>query len=628
MSNPANPGRRNSNNNGGGSRRPVKWTYLELGGLALAFFLIIWPVMTLVMDTISPHSTARAGANLTITKTSNKAPSNNALPGDTVIYTITAKSTAPTTDILGLSDTVPNPGAGVWNGVCTAVATSNVAGNTPAAPTTPDGYAFSLTTGIDPNETITIIITCQLKATAAPVTITNIVTGNLSLNQDAPTPSASVPLTIMTGITPTATNTPTATATNTPTSTNTPTVTNTPKPTNTTGPATNTPVPAAPTNTPVPGGGGGGGGGGSPTNTSVPGNITVNPATITAVIGGLLSATPGTPLGAGATPPPPASTTAQPAQPGNPATATSTSQPAAIPPQVSGVISGAFSSSTGSLAGNQVSLILRTSGGADQTVKTTIIDSSNHYFFSGVPSTSAGQVYFVRFSNPDPGSGVLRLFNTNAFSFAGGNYRVSAADISDVRTGPPGTGNNSFQLPITLSWFSRSSEDRYSVSVFKANSNGPTLDSGLLGNATNFTVQNGQLTEGSYFAQINVLNPLGTGISNRQFAFRIVPGIILAPTVTRIAAAQPAATTAAPSATTAAPTKAVANATATTPAISGAQQVPATTPSPAPTSGTGSTLPSGSNQLPGTGGELPIVGLLLAGFTLVMRRFRLVQQER
>jgi hypothetical protein len=597
--------------------------------LALAFFLIIWPVVALVADAVSPASTAKAGNNLQFTFSANKTTANS---GDTIIFTAVSKNISIANQQGALSVTVQVGDAtpSVWvGGTCTSAA------DQPGANVTQSGLTTNMNFPLDPNQTVTLTITCNL---VANITTNQSVTTVASANLSAPiadSGSGSVTLNIKAGAAPTNTPTntvpPTATATNTVAPTNTPGgPTNTPNaPTNTPSAPTNTP--SAPTNTPGSGGGGSGGGSNAtPTPTGVWATATATSSSGSS--GGTATATPTNRVSGGQPQPATATATTAPTSTAAPAsntpqapTATATSQPPQAPQPVSGVVSGSFTSSSGGLPGNQVSLILRSTSGADQTVKTTTIDSSSQYFFSSVPSTQAGQFYFVRFSNSDPGSGVLRLFTTNPFSFGGGTYRVATIDVTDVRTGPPGAGNNAFQLPLTLNWFARGTEDRYSVTIFR-NNGGPVLDSGNLNNATSFTIRTGQLQADSYTAQVNIQNPLGSGVSNRQFAFRVVPGIINAPTATSLPATVVQATST-PSSTTAAPATATATtaaATATATIGAAVQGNPAPVPSATPTGGS---LPSGSNSLPGTGGELPVAGLLLAGLTLIFRRIRLVRQN-
>jgi hypothetical protein len=622
MSNPVNPGQHDdTNKQRRGNRRPVKWTYLELTGLALASFLILWPVVTLVKDLVAPSTTALA-ASPTITKSVSPA---NPAAGSDVTYVITVKG-GTTGGSITISDVLPSQ-------VSLISATNNPAVGTI---TIQNGNTVLWDVELTANQSVTLTIIANVLTSVSNSTV---VKNTAIINQTLPSgpqiPSNEVSFTVTGAVIPTATNSPVVTATNTPviTATNTPVITATKTPVITatstpivtaTSTATKTPVPI-PTNTPVPAPAptntpsSGGGSDPVPTNTNRPSfptdpsQITVNPATITAV---LRTLTPGTAAVGGNLTPPATSASA------STSTSTSTSVPTGtISSNLSGVVSGSFTSSAGGLNGSQVSLIRRSNGSSDETIKTATIDSNNEFFFSSVSATGAGQVYFVRFSNPDPGSGVLRLFNTNPFSFAGGNYRVPTADLSDVRLGPPGTNNTAFQAPLTLDWFSRSSEDRYSVTVFRANGNGPALDSGnLAAGSTSYTITSGQLGEGSYFAQINVLNPLGAGISNRQFAFRLVPGIITQPTATRPVALPTVVVL------TNTPVRAtVAQATATT--VIAQQQAINPTSTTVPTTPS-TALPNGGQSLPASGGELPIFGLLLAGFTLITRRIRLVRENR
>lgn len=290
-----------------------------------------------------------------------------------------------------------------------------------------------------------------------------------------------------------------------------------------------------------------------------------------------------------------------------------------------------------------------------------VIDNSGQFFFGGLGSTGQGESYYLRFRNSDPGGSTLRGFNTTSFSFSSGSItRVDNIDVTDVSIGPPGASGLRITTPFTFEWFKRTQVERYSLSFF--NSTGQmVLDTGDLGGATSYTLPDGKLGNGQFSAQVNVSGSQGNGVSNKRFTFAI--GVIPTPTPVPTTTAAPAATTRAQSSPIVIPTvtgRATTNGTATTTAST----TTVTTTTVAAASPTTTGLPGGaaggteiigvpptfgpsqnnanpdntgsgsggssdaSKQLPKTGGELPIGGLVLAALTLAGRRFRLVRQDR
>jgi hypothetical protein len=339
------------------------------------------------------------------------------------------------------------------------------------------------------------------------------------------------------------------------------------------------------------------------------------------------------------------------------------------------VLSGAFTvaGNGGALNGQRVDLILR-SGGSDKSVANTLIDSNGAYSFLGIRATNSGEVYYVRFSNPNGGN-TLRFWNSATLTFDGVRGSVARADLVDVALGNPGNSLNTYQLPLTLNWSSRGQGDSYSIVIYRSDGSGVALNSGNLGAATSYTIAAGALAQGDYFAEVGVSNGSGAGVSQRQFRFRISNGGLLpgggtggsvtstpAPTQSSTTAvsttaaatatsgsgsgigggatATTASTTAAATTTASTSTTAAATATSGSGSGIGSSNVavgnglpPTSTPG---VSGTGNTssqsnsgssaLPGGSQSLPQSGGELPIAGLVLAALTLIFRRFRLTIQ--
>ncbi len=733
----SNRGSRNNNRTG-----PARWTYLELAGLSVAFFLIVWPMLTLVMDTIFP-SKAYA-AVLTITKSVSAV---QAAVGDTLTYTLVITNTSGTNDFITVTDITP-----------TQVTIVNASGGALTATISPTRDRVVFSGPLNNGQSTTATINVQVKAgTAAGTSITNSASGTVS-NSPLQSIASNVVTTSVVSITntPAPTNTatstvvPTFTATNTaqPTSTTTPGPTPTNTATNTVGAATNTatnvPTNTA-TNTP-------GGPTLTPTNTITPGGPTLTAtstatATFTATAQGptptnTATITPGgptltptntavnTPTNSATNTAVPANTATNTAVPANTATSTATITPGGPTPSFtptstpsptgtlptataigtattdtgtptftptlsgsatatftvtptgtlptgtpvltftplpgstatptgtlssSGVISGSFSVSGGGLlAGSRVLLILRSAGTGtpDIIVRDTVVDSTNQYFFASVPSNFSGQYYYVRFTNPDPGSGVLRNFDTNLFSFAGGSFRLSNIDVTDVTLGDPGNSNRILTPPFNFTWSPRSSQDIYSVRVLRSADNTPAHDSGALGGATKYTIPAGSLSDASYSAVVNIQNPLGTGTSNHQYVFRVLGSgvtpvpfpstptpapITIAPVggtgATNTVQAQPGATNTKAVASTPKPAAAAANTTPLTATQAAAiiapagQQGGSATFTPVVAA---NTQPSGEQNQPGnlpkSGGELPIFGLLLAGLTLGLRRYRLIRQ--
>ncbi|HEX2910374.1 MAG TPA: hypothetical protein VH186_06165 [Chloroflexia bacterium] len=683
--------------------QPAKWTWLELGGLALAFFLIVWPLVSLLVTTIFPP-TVRGQSAFDVIK---GASAGTGAVGDPIVYNISVTVNNP--DTFTLSDTLPaqvNYVSSSCSAGCSFISGASVSGKTVSFlgfPGIPAGTVITVlistviangaTTGTSFSNTAIVDSNfVQYPSNSVSVTVSSTSNGNPTPTPAAPTatPTFSPPSPPASTVAATNTPVPTNTAippTNTavpPTSTSTavpPTNTAIPPtataivPTNTpVSGATNTPVPtntsvAGPTQTPI-----------RPTNTPIPPTNTPIPPTNTFVSSG--QPTPVIfPTRISGTPGPAPTNTPGPTPTNSPNTPAPNSPPASTtqaPSTATGVISGSFmlNGNTTALSGSRVDLIKR-AGGTDSIQASSLIDNTGQYSFLSVPVTGPGELYAVRFSNPG-GVSSLRTWTSSVFTFGGGSAKAPSADLADVTLGTPGNSDTLFQLPLTLNWNSRFPGDTYSLIVYYTDGSGIALATNSLGGATSYTIQPNALANGDYFAEVTVSNNAGSGISQHQFRFR-VGGQAPAPTATPSGNVQPpttaaattapvttaaptastgsttaasttaAATTAAGATTTAATTTAAATTAANTtaaattaPASLGSNStgnnnvVSAGTPTPlvsgvagnSTASGDNGKLPTGTNSLPQSGGEMPVFGLVLAALTLVFRRLRLSRQRR
>lgn len=707
------------------TKRPAKWTWLELTGLTVALFLIVWPILSLAYGLFFPNN-AKA-QSITSFTANNATPA----PGSSYSYITTIdipvagqvfnflQVTIPT-GITFNSATCQTGCSLVGGGSLTGPSTVNFdsSGNPSVGPTTITlvvnvSVPIGMTSGTPLNASArgrvdtTIMgpiafnhsVGNSTGTTAPGTTATTVAPSTPPVTTAPPTTAATTPPTTAATTPPTtaATTPPTTAATTPPTTTATTpptTAATTPPTTAATTPPLTIIVPTATTVAPTVTGGTPGTATASATATATATPTgTTNSLTATATATATPTGTPTPTLpngaipvqtdvvtvsslptragaqGATATPTIASATTVAQGQP----TATST----ATPPQLAdGVISGRFSG--GSLGGVRVELVRR---GATTTNIPSALDNNGQYSFLGVRPTSSGEVYFIRFSNPN--GGTLRSWESNSFTFSGGRLDMPTIDVSDVGLGAPGSSNTVFQLPLTLNWSTRNGEDAYQVTVSRSDGSGVAFRSNSLGNANSFTLQAGSLQPGEYFATINVSNGNGSGSSSRQFQFRIGSGNFIpvnpttAPPPAQTTAAQPPARTTTvaavqpttarpPVATTAAPaqTTAVAQATTAARTTEAATSAPAVSPTvviggqdpaqvgqgsgnatPGRNSGTGSSsnpgtssgsstgsdsgsLPGGTQELPRSGGEMPLLGLLLAALTLGFRRIRLVAQKR
>lgn len=247
--------------------RPRRWTYLEMVGLAASFFLLIWPVISLVTSLIFPAPSSAAGVGIvkTVDKTSAKI-------GDRLAYQIAVTNNTGAADVVSIVDALPV-------GLTVAAATVDPASTCQVNITNNNGqYSVTCQGTVFPNNTTaTLFIGATVNNKANPGTsLTNQATATVGIQaatsnsvstaiQGAsftasapPSPPATVatvvptlsPLPIYPTATPIVSPTPAPTATTvgpgTPTPTNTATTTvgpGTPTPTNTTvGPGTPTPT--------------------------------------------------------------------------------------------------------------------------------------------------------------------------------------------------------------------------------------------------------------------------------------------------------------------------------------------------------------------------------------------------
>jgi hypothetical protein len=639
--------------------RRQNWTFYEIIGLATALILILLPVLNLAWSAAFPPG-ALSQTTFGISKIGSLS---TVPPGGTVTFTVTVtkpqNDNNPNPQIVIVEDTLPTgltatqilqpaSGATITGGGSQVVA--NFQTQTNQAGTFVLQFVATVGVGV-PGGT-------QLVNTAsARLTNPNLGTVNSSFaitvqgaaqNTPTPPPTATPVPTFspVPTLTPVPTDTPvppTPSPTIAPTPTNTPVVTNTPAQptaTNTVAPGVtppgNTPVPATPTNTPqatpVP-----------PNPTSIGGvppqqppptsppqpGPTNTPAPQPAATGTL--APSATPFAGATTAAPQPAATNTPANTSAAPTATNTPQPSST-----GVVAGSMTTRNGTPVGARVDLVLR--GGGDRVVASAVVDSTGQFFFAGVPPTTNGQSYIVRYSNSDGSASTLRLFEYNAFGLAGGQtVRLGTADISDFEIGQPGSGNAAISLPSVFNWSGRVGEN-YSLTFFNADGS-VARSTGALGGATSFTVPAGYLSSGAYSALISLSSNLGSGIGNRAFVFRVgagapppanttAPPPPPQPTVAR----PPATNTPAGNAGGTAPTNTsvrtnTPGATATGGNLNPAQAVTPTVVGgipPTPTLPTGTAGGPGS-QLPSSGGELPIAGLVLAGLTLLARRIRLIR---
>ena len=612
------------------TRRRKNWTYLEVIGLALAFFLIIWPALTFVVNTVFPVASKAQAPNVQITKSANPAPGPVA-NGQTINYTVTIMTAAVSPTETTTVDLTDNFSAGLN---CTsAVASPGGPANLGAGNATANWSSIASLS----NVTLTLTLTCSVTAAAgatvtnnANVTVTNdstLQTNQATSNTISHSVSGTVTTTVVTTTPPTTTVATTTAPTTTVATTTAPTTTvaTTTAPTTTvatttvattTAPTTTVATTTVATTT-------------APTTTvgtttvgtttaptttvatTTPPTTTV--ATTTTVGTTLRPGTPtlgyptSTPLAATPTNVPPTNTPGGPTPTAGPTTPTNTpdSSPAVPPtgatttssvPSGSGVVAGSITNSSGVPVGARVDLVYR-KGGVDQVAASTVVDPSGQYFFGNVGPTGGGEFYFVRFSNPDLSGSTLRVFNSNPFSFAANAIvRLDPISVTGVKLNNA-TGGQQINLPFTFSWNSRFAGERYALSFFTSTGQ-QVLDSGDLGGATTFTLPAGKLANGQYTAQIRVTNGQGSGIAAQPFAFSLGSGPV-API------AQPPQQGSGATATT---SRGGGNAPAAQPTPTPKpQNVPVAVGTPAganPQNPSNQTAPSPTPTFPGGGGEL------------------------
>ena len=591
-------------------RKRLNWTKWEIAGLALSLLLIISPLLSFSAALVVPGV---AGAQVAppppgLQNVSKGVSASSVTPGGNISFTFMFKTRANSGDqtLVTIQDNL------AADMTCTGASVTTTNANIASGSST---FPVSGTMVLILEVISTVNINVQVQVDCIAPTVSNSYTNQFS----ADTANASNPFTTSPSVLSTIVNftvagvAPTATATVASTPTATATVASTPTATATVA-ATQTLMPAnTPTNLP----------------TGTPG---VSPTA--------------TPIN---TPAP------TPALPGQPVPAQATTPVSVTPPTGSGVVAGSVINKNGSVAGAPIDLIWVISGG-EQVLASAVIDNSGQFFFGGLGSTGQGESFYLRFRNSDPSGSTLRVFNTTPFSFSSGSItRVDNIDVTDVSIGPPGASGLRITPPYTFEWFKRVQIERYSLTFFSSSSQ-VAFDTGDLGGATSYTLPDGKIGNGQYSAQVNVSGSQGNGVSNKRFTFAI--GIIATPTPIPTTTPVPTSTVRAQSSPIVIPTvtgRAITNGMATTTAStttvtttttaavsptttglpSGGSEIIGVPPtfgptqnntSPANTGGSGSS--DTSKQLPTTGGELPIGGLVLAALTLAGRRLRLVRYAR
>ena len=616
----SNPGKMEKRN-----RTLRNWTAIEISGLALSFFLIVWPILTIAVSVSFPHQTNAAFDPPTIGTPTIGSNTTSVTTGDAITISLSVSSFTndPVNNPTRVYITFPIPAE---FSSCSA-STPDSSGNASSDSSNAIGIWNILSQVSVP---VTLNINCLV---VGSVTTTINISGmawaeNNSLSPTGYISTGSIQVNI-TGVTIPPTSTPTSTPTNTPVSTPTSTPVNTSvsSPTNV---ATNTPV-QTPVFTPTP----------KPSTTFK----------VTTVVG-----TP-TPL-----------ITQVP-------TALITNQITPnFTPNDSGVVAGSITNKAVSLAGAPIYLVWRKPVG-EQIINSSVVDSSGQFYFGGVGATGAGETYYIRFTSSDSDALTLRSFTSTNFSFLPGSItRVDGIDLSDISIQSPGSGQV-ISLPFNFSWTGRGEGE--SFALFFYDSNGKyVFQSGDLGSATSYNLPTGSLEAGRYTAQVILTAANGNGLSGKRFDFEIGSAVNtvnltnhanqLLPTLTQSQVknetpvtennglstnltpnpyqviSTSAGTTATAANETKEPTSSVSiNEVATigvTTSLVGAiigngqlstSTATATKLAQQTTGSSGNNSSNGNgNALPKSGGELPVLGLFLAALTISGRRLRIFKQSR
>jgi hypothetical protein len=203
-------------------------------------------------------------------------------------------------------------------------------------------------------------------------------------------------------------------------------------------------------------------------------------------------------------PSPTASTTSSPTSSPTPSPTSSptpspTSSPTSSPtptntPAPSSGIYGQVTHMSSPVAG--INLVLRFyDGSAWSTVLTTATQADGIYRFTGVPSLTTGQIYYVRFNNGSDGNpgnpsylAAWYSFNITAYT-AGDNVAGGDFDIANIALSSPASGAT-VSLPQTFSWVRRTAttSDDYEWDLFDPVDMNPWVYAGPLGYVSSFTL--------------------------------------------------------------------------------------------------------------------------------------------
>ncbi|MBI5034279.1 MAG: S8 family serine peptidase [Chloroflexi bacterium] len=138
-----------------------------------------------------------------------------------------------------------------------------------------------------------------------------------------------------------------------------------------------------------------------------------------------------------------------------------------------------------------VSLELRFwNGSAWLTQATTTTDANGNYSFTGVPSLSGGQQYYVRYSNSSTSSRLSGWWTQSLTSYtAGTNVAIGDFDLANIPLSSPGSGST-VTLPYTFYWTRRTAttSDSYEYNLFDPADSNPWAYTSPLGYVNNYTV--------------------------------------------------------------------------------------------------------------------------------------------
>ena len=151
------------------------------------------------------------------------------------------------------------------------------------------------------------------------------------------------------------------------------------------------------------------------------------------------------------------------------------SQPLAISPNAGTGIYGRVTQNGSSASG--VSLDLRFYNGSSwSTQATTSTDSGGNFQFTGAPSLTAGQIYYVQYYNPNNASRLWWWNTRDLYEYtAGSNVLIGNFDIAGISLiSPPNSNppyfNEIISFPYTFQWTKRTASptDVYELDLFRA----------------------------------------------------------------------------------------------------------------------------------------------------------------